>query len=37
LQNLYNNINVFKVPTKEEFISDYYALRDKKEKETSEN
>ena len=37
LQNLYNNINVFKVPTKEEFISDYYALREKKEKETSEN
>ena len=37
LQNLYNNINVFKVPTKEEFISDYYALREKKEIETSEN
>ena len=37
LQNLYNSINVFKVPTKEEFISDYYALREKKEKETSEN
>ena len=37
LQNLYNSINVFKVPTKEEFILDYYALREKKEKETSEN
>ena len=37
LQNLYNNINIFKVPTKEEFIADYYNLRAKKEKETSEN
>lgn len=37
LQNLYNSINVFKVPPKEEYISDYYALREKKEKETSEN
>ena len=37
LQNLYNNINIFKVPTKEEFIADYYNLRTKKEIETSEN
>ena len=37
LQNLYNNINIFKVPTKEEFIADYYNLRAKKEKETAEN
>ena len=37
LQNLYNNINIFKVPTKEEFIADYYNLRTKKEKETAEN
>ncbi len=37
LQNLYNNINIFKTPTKEEFISDYYNLRRKKEKETAEN
>ena len=37
LQNLYNNINIFKTPTKEEFIADYYNLRTKKEKETTEN
>jgi len=37
LQNLYNNINIFKTPTKEEFIEDYYNLRTKKEKETTEN
>ena len=37
LQNLYNNINIFKVPTKEEFIADYYNLRTKKENETTEN
>ncbi len=37
LQNLYNNINIFKTPTKEEFIADYYSLRAKKEKETAEN
>jgi len=37
LQNLYNNINVFKVPAKQKFISDYYALREKKEKEILEN
>ena len=37
LQNLYNNINIFKTPTKEEFIADYYNLREKKEKETAEN
>ena len=37
LQNLYNNINIFKIPSKEEFIKDYYNLRDKKEKETAEN
>ena len=37
LQNLYNSINIFKIPTKEEFIKDYYHLRDKKEKETIEN
>jgi hypothetical protein len=34
---LYNNINIFKIPTKEEFISGYYNLRAKKEKETAEN
>lgn len=37
LQNLYNNINIFKIPTKEEFIADYYNLRTNKEIETSEN
>lgn len=37
LQKLYNNINIFKTPTKEEFIADYYNLRAKKEKETAEN
>ena len=37
LQNLYNNINIFKTPTKEEFIANYYNLRTKKEKETAEN
>ena len=37
LQNLYNSINIFKIPTKEEFIKGYYHLRDKKEKETTEN
>lgn len=37
LQNLYNNINIFKTPTKEEFITNYYNLRTKKEKETGEN
>lgn len=37
LQDLYNNINIFKTPSKEEFIRNYYALRDKKEKETAEN
>ena len=37
LQNLYNNINIFKTPTKEEFIADYYNLRTKREKETAEN
>jgi putative RecB family exonuclease len=37
LQNLYNNINIFKIPTKEEFISNYYNLRTKKEKDTIEN
>jgi len=37
LQNLYNNINIFRTPTKEEFITDYYNLRAKKEKETAEN
>ena len=37
LQNLYNSINVFKIPTKEEFISDYYGLGAKKKKETQEN
>lgn len=37
LQNLYNNINIFKTPTKEEFIADYYNLRTKKEKETTGN
>lgn len=37
LQNLYNNINIFKTPTKEKFIADYYDLRAKKEKETAEN
>ena len=37
LQNLYNNINIFKIPTKEEFISNYYNLRTKKEKDTTEN
>ena len=30
LQNLYNNINIFKIPTKEKFIADYYNLRTKK-------
>jgi len=37
LQNLYNNINIFKTPTKEEFIEDYYNIRAKKEKETAKN
>lgn len=37
LQNLYNSINIFKIPTKEQFIADYYNLRSKKEKETAEN
>lgn len=37
LQNLYNNINIFKVPSKEDFISSYYELRNKKEKETAQN
>lgn len=37
LQNLYNNVNIFKIPAKEEFIADYYGLWAKKEKETSEN
>ena len=37
LQNLYNKINIFKTPTKEEFIADYYNLRTKREKETAEN
>ena len=37
LQNLYNSINIFKIPTKEEFIADYYNLRANKEKETLEN
>ena len=37
LENLYNNINIFKTPSKEKFIANYYALRDKKEKETTEN
>ena len=32
LQNLYNNINIFKTPTKEEFIVDYYNLRKIKKK-----
>ena len=37
LENLYNKINIFKTPTKEEFISYYHNLRTKKEKETAEN
>ncbi len=37
LQNLYNSINIFKIPTKEEFIADYYKLRENKERETTEN
>ncbi len=37
LQNLYNSINVFKIPTKEQFIQDYYNLWEKKEKEITEN
>ena len=37
LQNLYNSINIFKTPTKEEFIADYYNLRTKKEEETAQN
>ena len=37
LQNLYNNINIFKVLSKEDFISSYYELRNKKEKETAQN
>ena len=37
LQNLYNSINIFKIPTKEEFIADYYNLREKKENEVGEN
>lgn len=37
LQNLYNKINIFKTPTKEEFIADYYNLRTKKEEETTQN
>ena len=37
LQNLYNNINIFKTPSKEEFIADYYNLRTKKEREMAEN
>ena len=37
LQNLYNKINIFKTPTKEEFIADYYNLRAKKEEETAQN
>jgi len=37
LQNLYNNINIFKTPTKEEFIEDYYNIRAKKEKEIAKN
>ena len=37
LQNLYNSINIFKIPTKEEFIASYYNLRTKKEKENAEN
>ena len=37
LQNLYNSINIFRIPTKEEFISDYYGLWAKKEDETAKN
>ena len=37
LEKLYNNINIFKIQTKEEFISDYHNLRAKKEKEIAEN
>ena len=37
LQNLYNNINIFKVPSKEDFIANYYELRNKKEQETALN
>ena len=37
LQNLYNKINIFKTPTKEEFITDYYNLRAKKQQETTQN
>lgn len=37
LQNLYNSINIFKIPSKEEFIASYYELRNKKEKETAQN
>ena len=31
LQNLYNSVNIFRIPTKEEFIKNYYNLRTKKE------
>lgn len=37
LQNLYNAVNVFKIPTKEEFIHSYYNLWDRKDKEVTEN
>ncbi len=37
LEGLYNNINILKTPSKEEFIANYYALRNKKEQETAKN
>ena len=37
LQNLYNSVNIFNNPTKEQFIADYYELWAKKEKEIAEN
>ena len=37
LQNLYNQINVFKTPSKEEFISNYYELRDRRKNDIINN
>lgn len=37
LQNLYNSVNLFKIPTKEQFIADYYGLWTKKENEAEDN
>lgn len=37
LQNLYNQINLFKTPSKEEFISNYYELRDRRKNDIINN